>query len=118
MLRPKSAMFYIDDLEQIGLQFCEKMEQKSDSNMEVDDVTGLIYRWALEAVSSIFLDARLNCLAENLSPDSDTARLIESVNIVLGEDASDLVGSPPIWKYISTPGYRRFDMASTEIHNI
>ena len=107
MLRPKSAMFYIDDLEQIGLQFCEKMEQKSDSNMEVDDVTGLIYRWALEAVSSIFLDARLNCLAENLSPD-----------IVLGEDASDLVGGPPIWKYISTPGYRRFDMASTEIHNI
>ena len=118
MLRPKSAMFYIDDLEQIGLQFCEKMEQKSDSNMEVDDVTGLIYRWALEAVSSIFLDARLNCLAENLSPDSDTARLIESVNIVLGEDASDLVGGPPIWKYISTPGYRRFDKASTEIFNI
>jgi len=118
MLRPKSAMFYLNDLEQIALQFCEKMEHKADSSMEVDDVTGLLYRWALESVSSIFLDARLNCLAENLSPDSDTARLIESVNIVLGEDASDMVGGPPVWKYVSTPGYRRFDKASTEIYNI
>ena len=54
-----------NDLEQIALQFCEKMEDKSDSNMEVNDVTGLLYRWALESVSTIFLDARLNCLAEN-----------------------------------------------------
>ena len=118
MLRPKSAMFYLKDLEQIALQFSDKLQHKSDKNMEVDDVTGLLYRWALQSVSSIFLDARLNCLAEDLAPDSDTARLLQSVNVVLGEDANDLVGGPPIWKYVSTSGYRRFDKASTEVYNI
>jgi cytochrome P450 len=117
MLRPRAALFYLNDLDQIALQFCELMESESNSNMEVDNVTGLLYRWSLESVSSIFLDARLNCL-ENFSPESDTARLIESVNIVLGEDASDLVIGPPVWKYVSTPAYRRFDKASTEIYNI
>ena len=29
-----------------------------------------------------------------------------------------MVGGPPVWKYVSTPGYRRFDKASTEIYNI
>ena len=118
MLRPKSAMFYLKDLEQIALQFTDKLQHKSDKNLEVDDVTGLLYRWALQSVSSIFLDARLNCLAEDLAPDSDTARLLQSVNVVLGEDANDLVGGPPIWKYVSTAGYRRFDAASTEVYNI
>ena len=84
MLRPKSAMFYIDSLEEISQEFVAKMSAKSDSEMEVDDVLSYIHRWALESVAEIFLNTRLRCLADDMSPDSDTARIIAAVMQVLG----------------------------------
>ena len=72
----------------------------------------------MEAVTSIFLDTRLNCLAEDHEPDSDTTRLIQSVNVILGPDAFELVGGLPIWKYFATSHYKRFDAASTEVFEI
>ena len=71
MLRPKSAMFYIDSLEEISQEFVAKMSAKSDGEMEVDDVLPYIHRWALESTGRIFLNTRLQCLEEeSLSPDS------------------------------------------------
>ena len=37
---------------------------------------------------------------------------------MLGPDAQELSAGPPIWKYIPTPGYKRFDKASIEIYQI
>ena len=118
MLRPKSAMFYLASIEEISLELADKMEDDLDDKSEIDDVMGLLARWALEAVTSIFLDTRLNCLAEDHQPNSDTMRLIENVNVILGPDAMELAAGLPIWKYISTPYYKRFDAASTEVFEI
>jgi len=118
MLRPKSAMFYIDSIEDISQDFAEVMERKTDAKGEVDDVTKYLYRWSLESIATIFLDAKLGCLEENLPADSDTNRLIKAVDVALGQDASELAGGMPIWKYIATPSYKRFDKASDEIYNV
>ena len=118
MLRPKSAMFYLDSIEEISLQLADKIEESLDDKREIDDLMNLLARWALEAVTSIFLDTRLNCLAEDHEPDSDTTRLIQSVNVVLGPDAMELAGGLPIWKYFATSYYNRFDAASTEVFEI
>ena len=118
MLRPKSAMFYINCIEEISQEFVDKMVACSDSQMEVDDVTKYIYRWSLESVAAIFLNYRFNCLAEDHAPGSDTARLIDAVGVVLGPDAMELSAGIPIWKYIPTPYYKRFDKASDEVYKV
>ena len=118
MLRPKSAMFYLASIEEISLELADKMGDTLDDKSEIDDMMSLLARWALEAVTSIFLDTRLNCLAEDHQPDSDTMRLIENVNVILGPDAMEMAGGVPIWKYISMPYYKRFDAASTEVFEI
>ena len=118
MLRPKSAMFYLSSIEEISLELADKMGDTLDDKSEIDDMMSLLARWALEAVTSIFLDTRLNCLAEDHQPNSDTMRLIENVNVILGPDAMEMAGGVPIWKYISMPYYKRFDAASTEVFEI
>jgi len=117
MMRPKSAMFYIDSIDEISEQLVNYMEKNMDANGEIDDATEYLYKWSLESIASIFLDARLGCLEENIPVGSDTIKLVEAVKVALGPDASELSGMP-IWKYIPTAPYKRFDKASDEIYNI
>ena len=56
MLRPKSAMFYIDSMEEISNEFVAKMSEESDSRMEVDNVMRYIHQWSLESGVKIFLN--------------------------------------------------------------
>ena len=61
MLRPKSALFYIDEITGVSDDLLQLMV--SEINAEkgvVDDVSPFLYRWSLEAVGSIFLDTRLD----------------------------------------------------------
>ena len=63
MLRPKSALFYIDEITGVSDDLLQLMV--SEINAEkgfVDDVSPFLYRWSLEAVGSIFLDTRLDTL--------------------------------------------------------
>lgn len=58
MLRPKSAMYYIDDITEVSAELAGLLEMKMDSDHEIKDIVPLIYRWALDAVGAIFLDTR------------------------------------------------------------
>ena len=117
MMRPKSAMFYMDSIEQISEQLNDVIEKvKDEKSAEVDDITEYCYRWALESITSVFLNTRLGCLDESPSEDGET--LIKCSRVVLGSDMYKLMSRPPIWRYIPVPYYTRFDKASTEILNI
>ena len=56
MMRPKSAMFYINDIEAISCDLSDLILQSMDDNQEVDDLLELINRWSLESITAIFLD--------------------------------------------------------------
>jgi len=118
MLRPKSAMFYIDSIANISEELVDAFTRNMDANGEVEDVTEHIYRWSLETIASIFLDAKLGSLKEDLAKDADANKLVDAINIALGKDAQELSAGVPIWKYVRTPYYTRFDKASDEIYNI
>jgi cytochrome P450 family 49 subfamily A len=55
----------------------------------------------------VALDTRLGCLEANLPPDSDSYRLIKAA-----DDAIELLfhldAKFPLWKFITTPSWRRF----------
>ena len=56
MMRPKSAMFYIRDIEEISQQLVELLTVHIDSNGEVEDVIKHVHVWSLESIAAIFLD--------------------------------------------------------------
>ena len=71
MLRPKSAMAYIEDIEKISSDFVGLVEDSLDEKNEVPDLLELVNMFALESIVIIFLDQRLGCLQKNLPENSD-----------------------------------------------
>ena len=71
MLRPKSAMSYIEDIEQISSEFLDLIDDSLNDKKEVDDLLELVNMFSLEAIVIIFLDKRLYCLQKNLPENSD-----------------------------------------------
>ena len=61
-------------------------------------------RWALESITSIFLNTRLGCLDQD--PSEDTKTLIDGANVILGPDMFRLITLPPFYKYIELPYFR------------
>ena len=118
MMRPKSAMFYLNDVENISTDLTNLITETLDENQEIDDVLDYVNRWALESVVAIFLDSRLNCLKKDLPKDSVPNRFVEAVKVVTGPDGNDIAGGIPFWKYIPTKGFKRFDNASATVHEI
>jgi hypothetical protein len=53
------------------------------------------------------LDARLGCLKPNLAADSEPYRLIHAADEAF-ELLFKLDGGIPLWKYITTPSWKRF----------
>ena len=71
MLRPKSAMAYIGDIEQISSDFLDLIEDSLNENKEVDSLLELANMFALESIAIIFLDKRLGSLKKNLPNNSE-----------------------------------------------
>lgn len=62
--------------------------------------------WALESIGVVSLGRRLNCFDPNLAEDSNEKKLIKCVHDIF-TTAFELDFQPSLWKYISTPTYRR-----------
>ena len=77
MMRPKSALFYISELEKIALDVAEFIEEKADPSGTMD-VVKMCQGYSLEAVAYIFLGSRLG----TLSGQGDGQRLIEITDAV------------------------------------
>merc|ERR1719312_1345354 len=77
MLRPKSAMFYIDDIEQISAELNDLINSTIDKKGEVDDLLDIVNRWSLESIIAIFLDMRIHCLDKDLPSDSDAQEFVK-----------------------------------------
>ena len=101
MMRPKSALYYIEDLEKIALDVTEVIEKESDPSGTMD-VVKLCQKYSLEAVAYIFLGSRLG----TLSGDGDGQRLIEIADAI-GPTTQKLLFLPLFsLKYL--PEYKRW----------
>ena len=118
MLRPKSAMAYIADIENISSDFLDLIEDSLDEKNEVPDLLELVNMFALESIVIIFLDQRLGCLKKNLPENSDAKSFVNAVKVITGHDGNELAGGIPIWKLYPTGAFKRFDKASIEVNDI
>ena len=74
MMRPKSALYYISDLDGIAVDLAGRVSaEKSLDGGSIEDMYPILQAYALEAVGSIFLGARLGAI----KGEGDGQRLIE-----------------------------------------
>ena len=72
MLRPKSTLRYTPDLEEIAEEFIEKkiVMKRNNETKEVNaDFLDDLYKWALESVTCLALNARLGCLESDIKEE-------------------------------------------------
>lgn len=62
--------------------------------------------WALESIATVALGCRLNCLNSTLPDDSPEKKLIQCVH-KLFDIAAQLDFKPSIWRYVSTPMFKK-----------
>jgi len=118
MMRAKAALHYIPHVVAISDALAQLFESHMDSSGTVADVTELLYRWALESIGAIFLDARLGCLEANLARESRAQGMIDCAEVVLGQPMQELLFGLPLWRLYPTSNYRKFNSASETMYRI
>ena len=104
MMRPQSALHYTATIERISEDLVTLLHTARGEEGEVEDVLDLVFRWALESITSVFLDTRLGCL--EAEPGQESIRLIENANTVGGPAMWKLVTRPPLWKYFQSANFK------------
>ncbi|XP_026464275.1 probable cytochrome P450 12a5, mitochondrial [Ctenocephalides felis] len=111
MMQPRVVKQYIKSVEEVSDEFITRMVRLRDSNQEMPaDFMDELNKWSLESIGSIALDAKLGCLEDNVSANSDSGRMIQAVHDFFYLTFK-LEILPSLWKYIPTPGFRKLTAA-------
>ena len=98
MMRPKSAMFYLDKLQEIGDEFVAYIRRERDrrSDGTIPDFLLPCHRFALESITAIALDTRLGCLDPEIPSKVET--YMKSIDGIM-KTFPGMMMSFPFWKY-------------------
>ncbi|KAJ9592119.1 hypothetical protein L9F63_001347 [Diploptera punctata] len=108
MLQSGAAKNYVGPLNQVADDFMSRMEILKDENQELpDNFLGEIYKWALESIGRVALDTRLGCLRNDISQDSETRRIIQSIHTFF-VNVAEVELRVPFWRVWSTPTWKKY----------
>ncbi|XP_076361606.1 putative cytochrome P450 12a5, mitochondrial [Tachypleus tridentatus] len=108
MLHMKSVQSYLNQMNQISNDMIARMVHLMDNTGEVPDFINELYKWSLESVAFVALDARLGCVDLEQAPNSQSQRLIVAVNDIF-QGMNDLEFMPlALWRYFPTRTWKRF----------
>ena len=111
MMRPKSALYYLSELEDIAVEFTNKIYEHKDEDGMMEPYY-FINAFALEAVGSVFMGTRLGALKGT----GDGQRLIQEIKLA-GEQMMTLFLLPTsIFPYV--PQYKKFVRHAEESFDI
>jgi hypothetical protein len=108
MLRPQSALFYLDPLQDISRDLVATIRAgRSKDSLEYvglaeqkDTFLHLLHLWAFESICAIFLNTRVGAFATPTKRQSHEAHeFVEAVETFISHSMKILFG-PPIWKYL------------------
>ncbi|VEN51325.1 unnamed protein product [Callosobruchus maculatus] len=107
LLSPTTAKMYIEPLDLIATDFLNRMEDMLDENRELPgNFLHEIYKWALESVARVSLNTRLGCL-EPLAKDSESQRIIESINTFFW-NVAEVELKMPVWRVYKNKAFRKY----------
>ena len=119
MMRAKSAMHYIDDMETITKEVLVIFEKSKNANNSLD-IYPILKLWSLESVSYIFLNKRLYCFNDNSTKHTQEGQQLVDAMRELGEATLRLLFLPKLWKLVPDiiPPYRKFTKANETLNRI
>ncbi|XP_025830323.1 probable cytochrome P450 49a1 [Agrilus planipennis] len=108
MLTPSTAKSYVQPLDEIASDFLNRMKESLDENAELpENFLFEIYKWALESVARVSLDTRLGCLEPNLPKDSESQKIIDSINTFFW-NVAEVELKMPIWRIYKNKPFRKY----------
>ncbi|XP_023942759.2 cytochrome P450 CYP12A2 [Bicyclus anynana] len=107
MLQTKTIKLYANVMAEVSDDMITRLRSKLNKQkmLETNLFTELNL-WALESVGVVALGGRLNCLDPNLPDDSPAKKLIVTVHDIF-KILHELDFTPSLWKYITTPTYKK-----------
>ncbi|XP_060529813.1 probable cytochrome P450 49a1 [Cylas formicarius] len=108
LLPPATARKYVEPLDIIAGDFLKNMENSLDHNHELPgNFLYEIYKWALESVARVSLNTRLGCLSPNLPSNSESQRIIDSINTFFW-NVAEVELKFPIWRIYKNKAFRNY----------
>ena len=107
MMKPKSALFYIEDIEEVAEELTDKLAATRDKDGKVV-VNTILNEFALDAVGVFALGTRLGSLQET----GDGKRLMD-LSVKIGNLLQFLILCPA-WAHPYLPQFRQFEKVSSE----
>uniref|UniRef100_A0A182K8E3 Cytochrome P450 n=1 Tax=Anopheles christyi TaxID=43041 RepID=A0A182K8E3_9DIPT len=105
MMQPKIIKLYIDQVDEIAREFMTLVADMRDAKNELPkDFDQWLNRWALETMGVLALDTRLGVLK---AEQSEEAKQIIGLVRNIFELTYHLDVEVSLWKYISTPSYKK-----------
>ena len=115
-MRPKSAMFYLDKLDDVGQEMVDFIRRERNPKDDVvSDFLPLAHRFGLETITVIALDSHLGCFAKNISPELQ--RNIEAVDTIVKKFPDLLLGFP-WWNYFPKRWSPLFRLVEDNFHMV
>ena len=111
MMRPKSALYYIDEMEEIAVELTDKVNKVKDKNGMLEP-SSVLQEFALEAVGCVFMGTRLGAL----KGVGDGKRIIE--NQARSFELLMTLFFTPTWLAPFLPIYKKFIGYSSEAFDI
>ncbi|XP_056638973.1 probable cytochrome P450 49a1 [Diorhabda sublineata] len=108
LLPPVTAKKYIEPLDVISTDFINRMEDMLDTNRELPEhFLSEIYKWALESVARVSLNRRLGCLEPNLPHDSESQKIINSINTFFW-NVAEVELKFPVWRFYQNNAFKKY----------
>ena len=99
MMRPQSAMFYIDPLQDIANDLVSAIKDSRDASScgTVKPTVTLLQLFAFEAISYVFLGERFQALDGESNPEAK--EMVHNVTVAI-DNAAQLIFALPAWIYM------------------
>jgi cytochrome P450 family 12 len=117
MMHPKATRAYISRADRISQEFIGRLRSIRDAANETPpNFSEEVNRWTMESISCIALDTRLGVLSD-YTIDEKSKQFIKSVRAFFNL-AFQVDVNPPIWRWFSTPTFKKLIATSDELTEI
>ncbi|XP_045492468.1 cytochrome P450 CYP12A2-like [Colias croceus] len=107
VMQPNIVKLYSQVSAEVAEDLIKRLRKlRDENNMIKDNFDYQMNLWALESVSAIALGDRLHALDDTLADNSPAKQLINYVHEFFSI-AENLDYKPSLWRYISTPSFKR-----------
>ncbi|XP_043646329.1 probable cytochrome P450 12c1, mitochondrial [Drosophila teissieri] len=115
LMQHRNVAIYLKPMQRVNRQFVNRIREMRDrESQEVPgDFLNTINHLTFESVATVALDKELGLLRQ-ANPPPEASKLFQNIEVLM-DSFFELGVKPSLYKYISTPTYKKFSQAMDEI---